>query len=573
MKGNYLGWMATVIFVASGVVRGENIYIAQTAQGSDNGTNAATAHSAAWFNTAGNLGNGTGKISAGDTAHLCGIITSTLTILGSGTAGNPIVILFENNAKISNATWPNNTCILSATGRNYIVIDGGVNGIIEATDNGSQSNWVPAGDHTYANTLFGINLSGSDNIEIKNMTVQNLYHRVPVSNDSIGDAYGIVTSDCDQVSIHDNKVIEARRHIGLYTSSGSHNVGAAIYNNTLDRGASFLEFGTSSNIGNYDSIAIYNNTIGNGYVWDGIWNSGGNHFHGGGIHVYCGNEPYAIKTPKIYNNTIGAGGMGNCFTSFIFLEGHVHAPLIYNNVLKVTRPAATPANGFIYLKETTDSALVCNNTMISYNQTGMGICLGSGMGQKLFNNIFYNTGHGIRLVGGSITESSYNLFDSVATWSVPSVCYNLACWQNQSPNYDNVGSFEALNLMLDTNYRPQNGSPVINRGKDLSALFSTDKDGTLRPQGAGWEIGAYEYVSTKIADSGLRIAEAKTKQVNPILMTHNNITSSKLLYSELYDVSGKRIRPAEISHGGVYLIRGPGASGFTKLVILQYSRF
>jgi hypothetical protein len=45
-------------------------------------------------------------------------------------------------------------------------------------------------------------------------------------------------------------------------------------------------------------------------------------------------------------------------------------------------------------------------------------------------------------------------------------------------------------------YKPLEGSPVIDAGVDLSSYFTTDKAGISRPQGAGWDLGAYEYVSS-----------------------------------------------------------------------------
>lgn len=58
----------------------EDIYVAQTAAGDDNGTSCANAKSAVWFNTAGSWGGGAGEIDPGDTVHLCGTISTALIV-------------------------------------------------------------------------------------------------------------------------------------------------------------------------------------------------------------------------------------------------------------------------------------------------------------------------------------------------------------------------------------------------------------------------------------------------------------------------------------------------------------
>ena len=47
----------------------------------------------------------------------------------------------------------------------------------------------------------------------------------------------------------------------------------------------------------------------------------------------------------------------------------------------------------------------------------------------------------------------------------------------------------------NNNFRLQASSPAINRGRALSG-FADDYDGTARPQGASWDIGAFEYGSS-----------------------------------------------------------------------------
>jgi hypothetical protein len=193
--------------------------------------------------------------------------------------------------------------------------------------------------------------------------------------------------------------------------------------------------------------------------------------------------------------------MGSCNTSYIFAEANVHAPLIYNNVLYTKYPSVTPTNGFIYLKESTDSALISNNTMYTHDKSGMALCLGSSKGQKVINNLFLNIGTAIRIVDGTFTECSHNLYYNIQSWSCPSVDYTFSAWQKEKFHPDSVGSFQA-NPNLDTSsFGLKDGSPAINTGKDLSNFYITDFNGIKRPQGSSgsWNIGAFE--NTKAASS------------------------------------------------------------------------
>src|ERR1039458_4941485 len=116
---------------------GANIYVAQTAQDGNTGADAADAYSLAWLNTSGNWGAGAGQVGPGTTVHLLGTLTNTLTAYASGTAGNPITIYFELNAKFSAPTLPSFSQWINIVGLSNIVIDGGVNGVIQLTDNGT----------------------------------------------------------------------------------------------------------------------------------------------------------------------------------------------------------------------------------------------------------------------------------------------------------------------------------------------------------------------------------------------------------------------------------------------------
>src|SRR4051812_47211373 len=87
----------------AGLCSAGNIFVAQAATGTGAGTDCANAHPMTWFNSAGNWGSGSAQIGPGGTVHICGTFTggagaTGLIVAGSGTAAQPITILFEPGA-------------------------------------------------------------------------------------------------------------------------------------------------------------------------------------------------------------------------------------------------------------------------------------------------------------------------------------------------------------------------------------------------------------------------------------------------------------------------------------------
>lgn len=150
-----------LVLLLASFVYGADIYITQNTSGANTGADCANAHSAAWFNA-----NATG----GNTYHLCGTFTGAanstmLTIPVSGSAGNILYVLFETGAVLTSPQWHANGAIY-ITGKSYVTIDGGTNGLIENTDNGTSKTY-----HAYS---AGILASGSY-LTIKNLTINNIY--------------------------------------------------------------------------------------------------------------------------------------------------------------------------------------------------------------------------------------------------------------------------------------------------------------------------------------------------------------------------------------------------------------
>jgi hypothetical protein len=313
----------------------EDIYIAQSSAGDNSGSSCANAHSVVWFNTSGNWANPktAGKIGPGDTVHLCGTITSIITVQESGLSGSPIIIYFENGAKLSQPA----SNLMSTGGKDYLVIDGGTNGIIEATDNGTE----------FGNQLaiYGITASNSENLEIKNLTFQNLYVHTSVNDNS---DWGIrptaiyFNGTGNNISIHDNVFDDVTSAIILGGPiSGASNVD--IYGNDFfnyDHGVTISGADTSVSIDGYSDVDIYNNHFGSTANWDSTENL----FHHDGIHIFHPMN-YVLTGLNVYNNLFD-GDWGANNTAQIYMEGEyggtdnpgsgINDTTIFNNIFKNT---------------------------------------------------------------------------------------------------------------------------------------------------------------------------------------------------------------------------------------------
>ena len=64
--------------------------------------------------------------------------------------------------------------------------------------------------------------------------------------------------------------------------------------------------------------------------------------------------------------------------------------------------------------------------------------------------------------------------------------YTSTSWLSSDPQF--VNSMPAV----PRDFRLQHGSPGIDSGVDASAVWGSDFNGVLRPQGAGWDMGVYE---------------------------------------------------------------------------------
>lgn len=442
----------------------------------------------------------------GDTVGITGTLTSTQTIAASTTNGKPgttpVTFRFEPGAKISKAVC--DPC-LDIGNRSYITVDGGTNGTIEATANGTG----------LANNLStqSIYVSGCDNCTIKNLNIANNYVKTCAPCDDSGGfdhtlSRGIdVAGGAQNLTISGNTIHDVGW--GIYYNGGNvvhidHN---DIYH--MDHGITLSGTGTQ--------VFVNNNRFHDMANWDGAAN---NCCHHDPIHCYTvnGGVPNDYSGGiYIYDNRF-YGTLGGTSTAEIFMEGNAgggatpcsaaaNTVAIFNNILTFSDNAATNP----LLESTTGTQYIFNNTMYGLSTTFYNI------NQPLNPEDNTSSWDGASMLENNVT-TTFNRYASIEPAHFTTVDYNI--WAN-AVDWDCGGSIQTTfagwktciggdshganpgSANLDSNGVPQAGSAAIGGGVNLTSTcngFATyvqaackaDIDGTARPAVAAWDAGAYE---------------------------------------------------------------------------------
>ncbi len=146
---------------------------------------------------------------------------------------------------------------------------------------------------------------------------------------------------------------------------------------------------------------------------------------------------------------------------------------VYNNVFRTPAPSSTAR---------VIEAQYAEHTLYLYNNTidslASGVTSANGgswsASSKARNNVFYNV-----TSASTVSDSNYNAFSGTTAEANSVGSITSAVFRNYA-GYD---------------YNPAGGT-ITGVGADLSATFTTDKNGTPRPIGSAWTIGAYQYIST-----------------------------------------------------------------------------
>ncbi len=459
---------------------GQQLYFAQTALGSGNGTSCATAY-AYDDSTYGINGTQTASWVAGNTVNLCGTITMPagggIVVNGNGTSSASITIYWQPNA-ILQAPYFSNGIYLD--GKSYITVNGGTNGILQNTANGSSLAYHVADTGVY----FASN--GANNITIENLTIANIYvHNPPVpltsmtattancsgacglssgalvqiehtsvpacnvevtitsanstsfsfaSIDDCGSATGGDAADesieaprsqCiaargSNIRIANNVMHDAGWCLRQLVQNGNTNV--SIYNNkiyNIDHGWATGTAGSGTTVGPF---SFYSNQVGPFSNWND--SSVLNRYHHDGIHCYTPATPGHLSALNIYNNVFNSGlTEASGFTGEIFIEGaNRSAPCSDNtspiNIFNnVFLGMTSIENGYVVVG--TGALSMYNNTCIDNNPAD--VISGAGSCYHLVGA----TGPGSVNFENNVATSTFNLIGLSTAVSSITIDYNV----------------------------------------------------------------------------------------------------------------------------------------------------
>jgi hypothetical protein len=509
-----LKFWSSVLVLSAGVALASDIFVAQTATGADTGSACTAAHSYTFFNNAANWGSGTGKIGPGTTVHLCGTFTGTagsteLTFQGSGTSGSPITVLFEANAVLQSPYWSTSLggtpagAITFGTGRSWLVVDGGTNGIVQNTANGSS-----LANHIASTGISGFNCS---NCTVRNLTIANLYVNISGSG-TLGDNSVVRAIDFNgpNWSIHDNTIHDCGWCVfDGYQNGDTH---TEVFNNNIyNMGHAVAYAASTANACSSPCLLLHDN-----HIHDAAnWSASGCPFHQDGLHTF-GTTGSSMADLYVSNNLFD-GDWGVCPTGFIFIEGgtgtpsHLQSFAIWNNVFIVVNGGIVNTNGWINSSSGESGVQrVFNNTVIGTNATDNTACfvLQSLSGLSFENNTVSPCGSPLRIDSSVLTAVDHNFYGPSCTnggncfvWN-GSFSGSFAKWKTNCAC--DVNSVQNNTPLLNLDGSLQTNSPASTVGFNLMASASgnlaslasdTSKGDTrqvvARPSSGSWAAGAY----------------------------------------------------------------------------------
>jgi hypothetical protein len=344
-----------------------------------------------------------------------------------------------------------------------------------------------------------INGKGYDIIVRACTTYNNNVHGIKFT----GDETGVIDGEHIYNSRIEDCVSYNNNNIGIHVSTGHYNI--TVRNNTCynngRQGIAGHEIWDSV----YENNTVYENGTSGGDENEGIgiWNS----------------KNITIRGNRIYGNP----GYGLKFWEDLSSTGS--SPTIENNVVLNNN------EGGIGISTDVNNGKIYHNTIALNQGTGLYITA-SVSGHDIKNNIVCQNSNQLSPGNGNIFD--YNLYYPDISFSgkgAHSISGDPLFVDPLNPTYD---------------FHLQSISPAIDSGTNVG--INEDIEGNLRPQDAGYDIGAYEYQTTGVDEQSrgkqlmFRLYQNYPNPFNPTTRITYYLPSSSYVTLTVYDLLGRAIQ-------------------------------
>jgi parallel beta-helix repeat protein len=381
-------------------------------------------------------------------------------------------------AQAGDTVFVSNGTYLGFTARNIV---GTVSTPVTIKAQGSNVEILPTSDRGVYEDRDNIYLTFCEHLIIDGLRTYNApragmridaSHFITVRNSRFGNngTWGIFTNHSNNVLLENNEAYGSGKEHGIYLSNSGDR--PTVRGNSLhDNHVCGLHMNGDLSAGGHGGV------LGDGIISDALIenNTIFNNGSGGGSAINMdGVQDSTIRNNLLYNNQAtgivayridGGSGPGNL------------------KILNNTVDMAETSRYAVQVSETTGPIKIRNNILYVRDSRRGGLAYG------LENDV-------------KNVDSDYNIFGGTAVvafndWTIRRV---LSEWQAQGYE-QNSFSAVLVDLFVDPdgrNYHLRSQAPAIDKGEVLTEV-GNDADGKIRPVGAGFDIGAYEYGESGVA--------------------------------------------------------------------------
>ncbi len=444
----------TALFISSTFISAATYYV-DNGHGSASDANPGT-ESAPWIT----IQQGVSGLQPGDTLYVKnGVYNEQVSVSSSGSVDNYVTITAyqSRGATIdgSGLQIPEYRGLVEISGRQYVrfsgfrVINSGPTGTSSGIQVEDSENVTIHGNYTHNTASSGIIFWDSASVTIDANEVEKA-----LSGGATSENEGITVGETDGFEICNNYVHDGNsaRGEGIDAKDGSTN--GSVHHNHVHhmQGVGIYVDAWDKATGNID---VYANRV--------------HDINGDGIAI--GSEQGGrLDNIRIFNNIIYDNLWTGIDLHACCISQHpVHNVQIVNNT--VVANGRDPWGGGIYIENDQAAGVTIRNNIVSDNLSFQILLEGNPPADA---QIDYNLIHGFRNEAGETYGDHYQLGDPL--FSDPAI----------------------------HDYRLQTGSPAIDTGVAVQ-FVSTDGSGNNRPQGNGYDIGAFEYTADGRVDISGRV--------------------------------------------------------------------